>query len=71
MLKRINYTLKSGLIATSAKLVKGRPIATVFVTDLTHDVRVLLDLEGRRVIHSTIDLSESDIKELFDAILKE
>lgn len=68
MNKVLNYTFSDGLIVTSVKLKKGTPLAICYVTDLEDTTRIVLDLEGKRLVSTQIQVKESDITGLIEAI---
>lgn len=70
MSKQLNYTLSDGLLVTSVKLKKGTPLAVCYVTDLTDRARLVLDLEGKKIVSTQIQVKESDVAGLVEAIQK-
>lgn len=70
---RLNVVLASGLVVVSAKFRKESPVATLFVTDFTHDTRIMLDLEGKRVLANRDDiaLTDKDIEAIMAALPKD
>jgi hypothetical protein len=68
--KQLNYTLSDGLLVTTVRLKKGTPLAICYVTDLTDTARVVLDMEGKKVVSTQIQVKESDLEGLIAAIQK-
>jgi hypothetical protein len=68
--KRLNYTLADGLLVTNYRVKKNVPLAICFVTDFTETERIVIDIEGKRIVSSNIAVSESDLAALIAAIQK-
>jgi hypothetical protein len=68
--KVLNYTLADGLLITSAKVRKNAPLAICYITDFTTNGRIVLDLEGKRVISSPVDIGDEDLGKLIAAIVE-
>ena len=68
--KRLNLILANGLCVIQAKIRTGAPVMTLFVTDYTHNTRVLFDMEHKRVLSNrdNIELTEKDIENLLAAL---
>ena len=69
--KRISIALESGLFVLNARIKKGRPVATLFVTDYIDTKRVLFDIENKRVLNNGIAVTAKDIENLTKLFVKE
>lgn len=70
MNKQLNHTLSDGLLVTYVKLRKGTPLAVCYVTDLTATARIVLDLEGKKIVSTQVQVTDADIAGLVEAIQK-
>lgn len=65
--RRLNLTLSTGLCVLNVKFKKSAPVATAYVTDFNEQARILLDVEGKRLLvnKQNIDIPEKDIQLIF------
>jgi hypothetical protein len=72
MHKRLNLPLSNGLIISSAKIRPGHKIAVLLITDFIESIRVLYDLEDKRLLTTKfgIDIPAKDLEAIAVAIGK-
>lgn len=68
--QQLNHTLSDGLLVTTFRLKKGTPLAICYVTDFTETARIVLDMEGKKLVSTRVPIKESDLTGLFEAIQK-
>jgi len=70
--KRLNLVLTNGLVVVSAKFRKDSPVVVLFVTDFTHDTRILFDLEKKALLanRDNIVLTAKDNEAIIAALPK-
>ena len=68
--QRLNYSLSDGLLITTVKIRKGAPLAICYATDLNERIKLIVDLEGQRIISGQVQIKEADIKALVAHIKK-
>lgn len=68
---QINYTLKNGMLITRARFKKTRKFVKLFITDLQHNARAILNLDDKHIVYcnAAIEFTPEDVVGLVDTIV--